>query len=354
MKLKSILNKVTVMVMGEKIVIVSGDLKKGSCGVCDYTSQLYKNLVNKKREDFRIDIVNFKNVSLKVIKENDVFIFNYPCPEYGYNISPFFKLLAARLLRKKVIYVMHEYTYVHILRKIMILSFLYISSKIVSVTQEEINKMNNHLKKKSEFIPIASNLANVKNDRTFKYKSNEIVLTFFGAFYPAKKVEHIIEVTKRLVETGKNVKLQLIGARHEKHVDYLTKLEKLVNEYNLANFVEWHINCEDSKVISLMENSTVCVMPYEEGVTMRRSTFLTAIDLEIPVITTLGEDTPEIIKGLNSVRFGDSVEEITNEVLLIISNPNLYYESAKDAKNRISQSWSKISDSFIQLALADN
>ncbi len=325
------------------LLMITGKLALGSCGVCDYTNNLYNNFPSR---DLLINKKTYKEVKVKDLKLADIILINYPCPEYGYSLMPLLKVLIGKIYGKQIVYVLHEYSYVHFIRKLVILIFLFISNKIVSVTEEEINRMPYFIRRKMKYIPITTNIKFIENKKKEikeEKNNNLFTITFFGAFYPAKKVEKLIKVVDKLYKDNFKVRLYLIGAKHPYHLNYLNQLEQLIKENQLEPITYWYIDCPEEKISELLSESDVCVLPFEEGVTLRRGTFLTSIQYSLPVVTTEGKDTPQIIRELRSVFFANDENEMEKILKDIYYNREEYKKIASLAKESLELwDWNKI------------
>jgi glycosyltransferase involved in cell wall biosynthesis len=289
-----------------KILLITGKLSLGTCGVCDFTMNLYNHI--SKFEEVFIEILEFNKVNKKRILEADIILMSYPCPDYGYSLKPHFNFLLSRILGKKIVYIMHEYSYVNKLRKLSILPLLFFSNKIVSVTKEEIKRIPKNVQKRTTYIPIVTNFNIVSRKRLNYHEidNKELNVSYFGVFYPAKKIEKIIEAVSTLNKSGFPIRLTLIGAKHPKHSDYLEYIRKKIEENNIGAITSLYLNQPEEKVIELLSNSQVCVLLYEEGVTMRRGSFLTALELGLVVITNKGTDTPLLLNSHKGILFIDN------------------------------------------------
>jgi glycosyltransferase involved in cell wall biosynthesis len=331
-----------------KILLITGKIKSHSCGVCDYTVKLYDSL--KKNKQLNITQKYFKDISFLDLKAADLVILNYPCPEFGKSLMLHLKIFIARMIKTKILYVMHEFTYVKLWRKIAILPFIFLANKIVSVTNEQIKKFPRFLTKKMKFIPIASNLDSSFIEMSNSNEKDEFAISYFGVFYPAKKVENIIEAFSVFLgnndERG-NYVLKLIGGVHSAHRNYIEYLKNLISTKNMESKVEWYLNAPDNEVVSLLGETNVCVLPFEEGVTMRRSTFLTAISMKIPTITTNGKDTPLILNECKSILYANNPNEIAERIKEVEVDYSEYVTEASKSKEVLGlKNWDEIGEEY--------
>jgi glycosyltransferase involved in cell wall biosynthesis len=331
------------------ILIITGKLKQGSCGVCDYTNNLYESIKRvNNQNDNTVIMKSVFEIRINDIIKTDVVILNYPCPEYGFSLKPHIMFVLSKLLNKKCIYVMHEFSFINRLRKFSIKPLLLFANKIISVTKEEIGKLKRNIQNKSTFIPIASNFDTstiISNNNI-----NEFTISYFGVFYPAKKIEYIIDAINILKLKGIKVRLSLIGAEHPKHKNYILALKEKVKSYNLDSQVTFFLNKEEKDVLELLSQSNACVLIFDEGVTMRRSSFLTALELGLNVITTIGRDTPKEITTHKGILLIENIAQLASAVEELVDNSDKYNYIAEVENKKIGLvNWKDIGEMYTSL-----
>lgn len=334
------------------LLVITGEMSPGGCGICDYNKRMLEELADK--ETLQVTTKCYKEISRYDLKQANAVFLNYPCPHFEKNFKVHAKLLAAKLLGCKIIYGMHEYSYVHTLRRAAIFLFLLMADRVFSVTKQEIARLPGFIRKKTVFVPISSNVhtGGIVGE-PFRSEPGCITVSYFGVFYPAKKIEKLILAAKQASKEGYPVNVRLIGARHPSHLDYVTALESLVEEAGLADHVSWHFECEENEVVRLLHSSDICVLPYEEGVTMRRGTFLTCLELGVPVITTSGADTPQELLQTESIFFADDVKGIAGCLKHVFQNPDSYRAKARITREKLGlASWKEVGRALERIVLS--
>jgi glycosyltransferase involved in cell wall biosynthesis len=131
------------------------------------------------------------------------------------------------------------------------------------------------------------------------YGSEQLVLGYFGFLNASKGGLTLIETLAALAGDGENVHLLMIGERvgasDETNFRYLQRVEAAISEHGLDNRVQWTGHQSDAEVAADFSAIDVLVMPYEDGMSMRRSTLTAALANGCAIVTTHPQDpTPEL------------------------------------------------------------
>lgn len=141
-----------------------------------------------------------------------------------------------------------------------------------------------------------------------KYGADEktLLLAYFGFLNESKGGEELIEALGLLRQEGFDARLLLIGGEVG-HADptnaaYAQKVQALIEQRQLADFVYRTGYIELSEVSANLLAADAVVMPYRDGVSFRRTTLIAALRHGCPVISTYPADPgliPEIRPGEN-------------------------------------------------------
>ncbi len=131
------------------------------------------------------------------------------------------------------------------------------------------------------------------------YGSEQLVLGYFGFLNASKGGLTLIETVAALAGEGRDVHLLMIGERvgasDETNFRYLQRVEAAIFEHGLDSRVQWTGHQSDDEVAADFEAIDVLVMPYEDGMSMRRSTLTAALANGCAIVTTHPQDTtPEL------------------------------------------------------------
>ena len=131
------------------------------------------------------------------------------------------------------------------------------------------------------------------------YGSGQLVLGYFGFLNASKGGLTLIETLAALAGEGRDVHLLMIGERvgasDETNFRYLQRVETAVSEHGLESRVQWTGHQPDAEVAADFNAIDVLLMPYEDGMSMRRSTLTAALANGCAIVTTHPQDpTPEL------------------------------------------------------------
>lgn len=161
-------------------------------------------------------------------------------------------------------------------------------------------------------IPIGSNMTINKIQHADKtmigHKVEDLILGFFGFVAPDKGVEILLEAFGRMRVEYNNLKLLIIGGKGYSKGDfnvYLKRLDLIISAHDMEKDVIF-TNYADIEMLRLyLSIIDICVLPYTEGVTTRRTTFFTVMSMGLPTVTTCvnEEYLPEGLEEGKNVRF---------------------------------------------------
>ena len=131
------------------------------------------------------------------------------------------------------------------------------------------------------------------------YVGEQLVLGYFGFLNASKGGLTLIESVAALAGEGWDVHLLMIGERvgasDETNFNYLQRVEASISDHGLDGRVQWTGHQSDAEVAADFNAIDVLVMPYEDGMSMRRSTLTAALANGCAIVTTHPQaPTPEL------------------------------------------------------------
>lgn len=147
-------------------------------------------------------------------------------------------------------------------------------------------------------IPIGSNIrgqelsiAERRSRRSRRgYTDNDLVIAYFGFLNRSKGGMVLIDTLDLLVRSGYNVHLLMIGERvgasDATNLAYLNQVEQRIAELGLVNRVQWTGHQPDEEVGADLNAADVLLMPYSDGVSLRRGTLMAGLANGCVIITT--------------------------------------------------------------------
>ena len=185
--------------------------------------------------------------------------------------------------------------------KLNLLMLALFSDRLIVTHSEDYNKIKQRARfwlHKTRQIPIGSSLSckplvkGVRNKLMTKWglAEDDFILCFFGFILPDKGLDAIISAIKILKEKGRSLKLLVIGGNPVTSLEQSLALEKLLKEqvasFHLEQSVIWTGFLESEEASQLMRLSSLGIMLYEDGLSLRRSTFMAYVCNFLPLITT--------------------------------------------------------------------
>jgi glycosyltransferase involved in cell wall biosynthesis len=156
--------------------------------------------------------------------------------------------------------------------------------------------------------------------RSIGFSESDVILAFFGLLYKSKKDELLWLTLDSAVRKALPVKLLFIG-ESQAHVEALmpAAYTKLLPRIYCTDYQS------DKMVSHFLQISNILLLPFEGGVSTKRSTYITGLLHSMPIVTTFGESTDRIIQEADFIRISDSDnwKAFIHNVLELINNPEL-------------------------------
>jgi len=167
---------------------------------------------------------------------------------------------------------------------------------------------------------------------------DETLLSYFGLLHESKGVETLLRASARLMEKGERVKLLMVGGKigtsDPTTTDYAHRMEVLCQELGLADQLLWTGYVDDEEVSANLLASDICVLPYRDGVSLRRGSLMAALVHGLPIISTRPTiQVKELIEGENIILVPpDDVEALVAKIQELTGSPVLRCRLAEAAK----------------------
>lgn len=311
-------------------------------------------------DDWKLRIRNIKQIA-RITKNASIVHMEYPGTYYGKTLLASFIPLIIRLnnLKKKkktiVCTRLHEYSDARLLRKIAIIPialfshYLYIPA-LVDRTQLEriINK------KKIKPTVIGSNIPVTVTE--IKRTTGPFVVTYFGAVYPGKGIEKMLHVWKKVMEQKglMNIVFRFIGdigiEETNQFKEYHLSVLKLIDALGLRNNITITGYLSDIEVANEISNSDVATLFFDDGLTLRRGSFLAFLSHGIPIVTSKGDlEAQEMFGNAKGIFMSEDIELCAKKVVEFLKCEPHEKEKMMIENKDLSHlfSWDSIADNFI-------
>jgi glycosyltransferase involved in cell wall biosynthesis len=117
-----------------------------------------------------------------------------------------------------------------------------------------------------------------------------LLLAYFGFLNESKGGEDLVLALEQLVHQGYDVQLLMVGGQvgdvDPTNHAYAERVRALIQARGLAEWVHWTGYTSTQDVSGNLMAADVIVMPYRDGVSFRRTTFIAALCHGRPVVTT--------------------------------------------------------------------
>jgi glycosyltransferase involved in cell wall biosynthesis len=230
------------------------------------------------------------------------------------------------------------------------------SAGIVTTNTADFEKLNNEVQNPLTIIPIGSNIKTYKPNHieieeareNLGLKDGDILLGYFGFVNESKGADVLVKALAQLPETYHLVFIGgQIGASDATNQDFAATIHEIVDEGNFSGRVHWTGFMDDKRVATFLEASDLIVMPYRDGVSLRRGTLMAAIAQGCTLVTTTPTTPlPDLVHGQN-VWFVDQAEreQLSKAILTLVNDDALRMKLSEGAKKLAKNfSWEEIAN----------
>jgi glycosyltransferase involved in cell wall biosynthesis len=382
-----------------KLALVSGEFPPQQGGVGDYTREMARELSRRdvevcvvtsesereakiavaNEEQYALNFTNFRRWrSLGTVDELtrdcDIIHIQYQAAAYGMmppiHLLP--RYLRPRQAKRKVVVTYHDLRVPYLFPKAGSLrqrAVFYLGNSadgIVVTNQEDRLALSRNLKHTSrvELIPIGSNIEAgvLRSDHRAEMRKSlgvadgETLLCYFGFLNASKGGETLMRVLAVLMRTGYAVQLLMLGgetgASDPTNAAYAQKVKALSVELGVSERVIWAGYRPSAEVTALWQASDIALLPYEDGVSLRRGTLMAALAHSMPIVSTKPRvPIEQLCDGENiALAVAGDVEGLARTVSTLIEAPERRQQMAQAAgKLATAFAWPRIVDQHLAL-----
>ena len=150
--------------------------------------------------------------------------------------------------------------------------------------------------------------AHIQGERArLGYAGNEFIIVYFGYLYSGKGLETLLRSMLLMVQRQRPIRLLVIGGGNEvlsaggNLKSYSEELQEMARGLGIADIVTWAGDCPDKQASLYLRISDACVLPFDEGVKLHRSSFAVALAHGLPVIASKTAATEAVIVNSEGV-----------------------------------------------------
>lgn len=315
-----------------RVCLVSGTLPEIFCGVGEYTARLAEALA---REGLHVEILTSQdpaicphemgpNVKVHAEVEGwgfvDLFgiarraralvadVIHIQYPTIAYARHPAITLLPLLLLWSgiPVVVTVHEFRHAHLLRRLSTTPFLLAADALIVPTREEeaaVLRWVPWLRGRIHVIPVGATLVpsgeNVEADRGERCSPFQVA--YLGMLYRGKGLETLILSLAGHQAEWEGVELVIIGDQHPFFPGYGERLRRMADQAGVSERIRWMGRCSREEASQCLFQSQACILPFEDGASLRRTSLVSALAHGVPVITTSGLRPPDDLRDREEV-----------------------------------------------------
>jgi glycosyltransferase involved in cell wall biosynthesis len=189
-------------------------------------------------------------------------------------------------------------------------------------------------------VPIGSNIRPLKPAgfdrgawrRDMGLAEDELLLCYFGFLNESKGAETLLRSLAELRHRERRAKLVMIGGQlgdsDPTNEAYAKRVHELGEELGIADLVLWTGYTDGVDVTANLLAADICVLPYRDGVSFRRGSFMAALAHGLPIVSTSPRgSSDELVDGKNILLvapddvggIADAVEKLADDVELKMS-----------------------------------
>ena len=332
--------------------MITGSYPPDICGVGDYTSRILKTNVAKNWKLYKPD--NWRLFSFrKKIREIDDYnikhiILQYPTLGYGWSLLPHLICLYYAFVPKiELTVVFHELSQQTLKFRISAVILLICAKRLIFTTSFEkdyVVKYFPFLKWKCRVIKILSNIGKCETIAPFPERKYDLV--YFGLIRPHRGIEEFFKVAVRIKTEFIGKRIVILGQVPDNYEEYFRKIEERCELYDITLYRDK----PDSETAQILNDSKIAYLPYPDGASERRGTFLSALLNGCIVVATKGKfTTSSMAKAALFVEHDDALNLISelfqtdNNELIIRQNAGLEY-----LKEEFPDSWEDVAKKYTE------
>lgn len=292
---KVLLDAMVNNVGSSKILLLTTDVPVIADNISKNSSVEYKLFKN-----WKLSLNNIKEF-FKILKQYPITCIHmeYPGDLYGKTFFASFLPLITRVFnliyKKKVTFNvrLHEFSHSRFLRKLAIMPILLGANRIYVPSLKDRKMVSKLSFKKAFTTTIGTNIEVVSNSLV---ESDFVTVSYFGSVYPGKGIKRMLKIWKQIHDNDDENRFRFkiigdVGVNQDNHfLEYHKSVWKVIDDYNLKNVIEVTGYLSDSEVSREIQHSQVATLLYEDGLTLRRGSFLAYLAHGIPIVTTHGDE----------------------------------------------------------------
>lgn len=330
--------------MTSPIGVVCGSWPPMRCGVADFTAQLVRELANLDREIVVVTSLGFSAEApahievlpvirswapasawqvLRLLYARGCRVMNlhYPTQRYGRWSAVDLLPALGRIHGFGVVTTVHEYVSFRALGRMRVRSMVGWSHSAIVPDPDNLRALERvGMSGKVRHVPLATTIrpvgvsaldrAALRAERGVP--EGAVVFAFFGLISPGKGLDTLLDALERVPESAP-LRLWVLSARAPTEPAYRAAFQEVAGRLESlehARRLMWSGDLEADAVSRHLTAADVAVLPYADGVSLRRTTLIASLAHGLPVISC-GESAPcggiELVPPGNSAALAEAM-----------------------------------------------
>lgn len=246
------------------------------------------------------------------------------------------------------------------LRERAILTMARQSAGVITTNSADFDSLKSQLDSPLTTIPIGSNIKVYQANHieiaeardNLGLKEDDILLGYFGFINESKGADTLIQA---LAQLPSDTHLLFIGGQtgssDDTNAGFVSQVRGQVAELGLDDRVHWTGFVSDNRVSTFLEATDLMVMPYRDGVSLRRGTLMATLAHGCALITTAPQSpVAELVHGENIwLVAADDPGRLSEAITALLADPALRAKLGKGAKEVAkSFSWEEIAGRSVE------
>lgn len=287
-------------------------------------------------DDWSYKYIDFK---LKKLRKDgaEIVILHYPTPLLNRNIHIIDVIFCIVKHRYKFFLFLHEYASYSWKGKLLILLICLFSKKIL--TPDRVNFLSlskiKFLKKRINYLPIGSTFTDDEMDY-LNYneikKGDKLKVCYWGLIMKSKGIENLVLELEKW--ENEFFEFLVIGDLPHNYTSEDLKIYEMIVQSKKFKFYGFLENEELFKKLSEVD---IVILPFEDGVTERRGSFMLSMQLGKVVLTSRPRINITDLIDKKNVLFFDNVKEIREILLMLLNSKESLKKISEEAKKWYNQ-----------------
>ena len=300
------------------LVLAPTSAKPVTCGVSDYLHRL-ASFVNAQEPGLMQVVIleterplHFIGTLVRHLRAGGIVHMNLPVEGWGQHLLPGAVLALVRCLtqRGRIVLTLHEWLSLHPLRYASELPDIHVADAVVLVSRQQMRAFQTQgrlvppqLRDEARLIPIGPNLmpesvpAPVPQRRIAdvgRKGGRRLVIGYFGVLYTSKQPILMLEALAALARRGVDAELRICGDFLHDKPQEKAAFNAAVDRLGVRDRIDMRGRIEkQADVLAALAETDLNLLLFSDGASTRRSSLLTCLQLDRPVVTTQPQEADE-------------------------------------------------------------